>query len=100
MASPLTPSDKPKPILRGLLRQHAFRLALGYFLAAALWILFSGKVAELLAPSKDTLLVIDMWKGWAFIGVTAVALYLVMRRTLVAIREQERNHTQQYAALA
>src|SRR5713226_1491487 len=100
MASPAILPDKPRSILRAVLREYAFRLALGYFVAAALWILFSGKVAELIAPSEDTLLTIEKWKGWAFVLVTAVALYVVMRRKLASIHEQEQTHTRQYAALA
>src|ERR1700738_542657 len=100
MDAPVIPPGKRRPLLRELLRHHAFRVALGYFLVAALWILFSGKVAERIAPSEDALLAIDAWKGWAFVVVTALALYVVMRRTLASIRRQEQTHTQQYAVLA
>src|SRR5579859_7830029 len=98
-SSPILP-DKFRSMLHALLREHAFRLAFGYLVLAGLWIGFSGKVAALLAPSEDALLTIEEWKGWAFVLVTAVALYFVLRRKLASIHDQEQTHTRQYAALA
>jgi PAS domain S-box-containing protein len=67
----------------------AFRLSALYFIAAALWIWFSDKLADLLISNPDHLMIVQQYKGWAFVAVTAVMLYSLMNRKLRAVREAE-----------
>lgn len=60
--------------------QFAARVSLTYFTVAFLWILFSDRVVDLLPePSRNELQTI---KGWAFVSITALLLYLYLRRSL------------------
>ena len=61
----------------------AFRLAAGYATAATAWILLSDQLM-LLAFGTDpaTLSRFGVLKGCAFVGVTSVVLYLLLRRLL------------------
>jgi PAS domain S-box-containing protein len=62
-----------------------------YLLLGALWILFSDRFAERIAPDSSTLTTISIYKGWGFIIVTAVLLYWLIQRHTVELREDENN---------
>lgn len=49
-------------------------IAAGYFLLGVLWILFSDRIAERLAPDTGALYLIGLYKGWGFLLVTAILL--------------------------
>jgi len=68
----------------------ALRIAIGYFLFGTAWILFSDIVLESLV-SQQTIhrYHIQTVKGWAFITVTAILLYMLIRRTVSAFRQTE-----------
>jgi len=63
----------------------AFAVALGYAVLAGLWILLSDRAVSLLFTSAETILWASMVKGWAFVAVTAVLLYALMRRLALAL---------------
>ncbi len=65
-------------------------IALVYALAGALWIVLSDRAVEALAPSADAAAVLQTYKGWAYVFVTAAILYYAIRRYVWAI-EDERN---------
>lgn len=78
--------------------QHNFpwKITIIYTLAGTLWILFSDWLLHLLVadPSLNTRL--SLFKGWAFIAVTAVILYRLIardhaeiRRSVAIVREGE-----------
>jgi two-component system sensor histidine kinase/response regulator len=58
----------------------AVRYALVYTVGAALWIFASDEVLSWLAPDPRTHALISVAKGWAFVLVTALAFYVVLRR--------------------
>jgi len=62
------PSPKRRPHI------SARGIVLAYALGAAVWILFSDRLAQALAPSQDALAAISTVKGWAFVAVTSVLL--------------------------
>lgn len=68
-----------------LLRRGPLLIAALYAAAGSLWILFSDYWAEALVSSPAALQAVQTWKGLAFIGVTALALYLAMRSLYHAI---------------
>ena len=80
-----------------LLRRGPLLIALLYAVLGVLWILFSDYWAETLVSNPAALKMIQTWKGLAFIGVTALALYLAMRSLYRAIalinREVEERDT-------
>ena len=51
-----------------------------YALFAALWIFGSDLLLEWLVDEKHTLTLVSLYKGWAFVAVTSLLLYGLMRR--------------------
>ena len=68
-------------------RRQALAIAGGYALVASLWILFSDQVIARLAATPATLSWLQTVKGWGFVAVTALLLYLLLARLL---RRQDR----------
>ena len=68
--------------MRSTLSRVALRTSLGYAFFAGLWIALSGRV--LLALVHDPYLIekLEISKGWAFVAVTALLLYGVLRRQM------------------
>lgn len=60
----------------------AFRIALAYWLVAALWILFSDHLLLATVSSPDQLTRLQTWKGWFFVSTTAVLLYAFISRSI------------------
>lgn len=54
------------------------KICLLYSTTGALWILFSDRLAALFATSIEELVLINMYKGWAFILVTTLLLYFLI----------------------
>jgi HD-GYP domain-containing protein (c-di-GMP phosphodiesterase class II) len=57
-------------------------LALVYLVLGGLWILLSDRVAAGLAGSQAQLAAWQLWKGWVFVGATALVLFLLARAFL------------------
>ncbi|MDP2479058.1 MAG: HD domain-containing phosphohydrolase [Candidatus Palauibacterales bacterium] len=57
-------------------------LALAYLVLGALWILVSDRVVAGLAGSQAELQAWQLWKGWVFVGATALVLFLLARAFL------------------
>jgi PAS domain S-box-containing protein len=74
-------------------RLAAPAIAIGYAIAASLWILLSDRALERLLPDPQVLVEWSMAKGLGFVAVTALLLWLLIRRALRAI-------TTAYRALA
>lgn len=58
------------------------RVVLPYLLFAGLWILLSDKALEALVSDRETFARLSIYKGWAFVLVTAMLLALLMGRNL------------------
>jgi PAS domain S-box-containing protein len=67
---------------------YPLRLTLLYLLIGGLWILFTDRLAALLFPNPNTLLLVNTYKGWFYVIVTAFFLYLELSRE-AHIRKQE-----------
>lgn len=57
-------------------------IVLIYTLFAGLWILLSDKVVQLMFSDPAQITLASMFKGWLFVGVTAMLLYGLMKRML------------------
>jgi len=63
---------------------HAFIVAASYALFGALWIFFSDQLLLLVTNDANYLAQLQTVKGWFFIGLTAVLLFLMVRQVLVS----------------
>lgn len=61
-------------------RQHILNVALGYGIAAAVWIAVSDWMVASVVHDADTLLLINSVKGWLFVAVTSILLWVVLQR--------------------
>ncbi|MFO0745306.1 MAG: PAS domain S-box protein [Myxococcota bacterium] len=84
------------------MRPAAFRLALRtsliYAGAAALWILFSDQLLRGLDLDADLTSHIALYKGWAFVAVTALLLFVALRRQLARWSDEVMKREQAEAA--
>lgn len=58
----------------------ASRIALLYLLVGGVWILFSDELVARITSDPAVLTQISIYKGWGFIIITALMLYLLIRR--------------------
>lgn len=63
-----------------LSRLTAFRVALGYAGLASLWILLSDRWVEHLITDPEARMLASIAKGWVFVAVTSLLLYVLVRR--------------------
>ncbi|MBS1723291.1 MAG: HD domain-containing protein [Armatimonadetes bacterium] len=63
----------------------ALRVAVGAFIAGAVWIIATTLVANLLPQSEEQLHRTELLKGLLFVGLTALLLFLYVRRVMTSI---------------
>ena len=68
----------------------ALRLALIYAFFGALWILVSDRLSFYLVPDLQQVERLQTYKGWFFIAVTSVLLWLLATRFLSQVRRRRR----------
>ncbi len=68
MTPPISPSRK------------ALRIALSYAIAAVLWITLTDIFTDTFAQIPELFLQISLYKGWTFVGVTTVLLFVFLRQ--------------------
>ncbi len=77
---------KPFPANREL-NEHAVLLIVGpYAVFGILWIFFSDKLVGLLISDSRLITTISVLKGWLFIGITALMLFVLVRRILLELQ--------------
>ena len=59
---------------------HPFQVVLPYIIVSTLWILFSDAILAFFIDDSDALTAISVYKGIAFVIVTGVLLYILVRR--------------------
>ena len=59
-------------------RYVAFKIALAYFVLGFLWILFSDRLLTLFTNDVKLLTELQTYKGWFYIALTAILLYLLI----------------------
>lgn len=70
-------------------RRSPRRIALIYLAVSALWILLSDRLLALLVRNPATLTQLQTVKGWFFVGITALLLYLLVAEAVAALRQRE-----------
>ena len=80
----------------GILSLRSLKVAGLYAFFGFLWILFSDRLILLISNDPEELAHIQTYKGWLFIFVTAILLYLLVRlalkaqeKTAIALRQSE-----------
>lgn len=79
-------------------RQAALRVVVAYCLFGVAWILLSDTLVGRLVPDPDFRQWISILKGWFYVGITAILLFLLIRREL-ALREAVEERALQFAQL-
>jgi diguanylate cyclase (GGDEF)-like protein/PAS domain S-box-containing protein len=64
----------------------AGKLVLTYAAFSFLWILLSDKAVEFLFADLNTIVLVSLLKGWLFVAITALLLYLLARRLFTEIQ--------------
>ncbi len=63
-------------------RRAALRIVLTYAVIALLWIYFSDRALSSIVSDPKALILANMIKGWAFVLITAVILYVLVSRLI------------------
>lgn len=73
------------------LRSRAWPIVIGYLVVAGLWIYFSDQALLVLVEDPELFLVLSVYKGWAFVAVTAGILLWLLLRAFGAIEKSYRS---------
>lgn len=73
-------------------RHECIKLSLIYLTIGACWIYFSDRLAYFIAPNKSVLLMINTYKGWFYIIVTALILYVLLTGLLKKVEQSEKEN--------
>jgi PAS domain S-box-containing protein/putative nucleotidyltransferase with HDIG domain len=65
-----------------------WRTSLLYAVVAGAWIFFSDRALSALGLSTEWLVTLQTYKGWGFVGVTALLLYLALRGQLLKLEQE------------
>jgi diguanylate cyclase (GGDEF)-like protein len=71
------------------LEQMPFKISAKYMLIGVLWILISDKVLLLLVSNHKMLANISMIKGWLYVLITSILIYILISSALKRINEAE-----------
>lgn len=78
------------PLLRDRNRWYALLISAAYAVVGGLWILFSDKVISMIYATPRELTIAQTYKGWLYVGTTAVVGYFVilwaLRHRTAAVR--------------
>ena len=77
----------------------AARVSLFYFIFGIIWILFSDQILALLIPNPEQISTAQTFKGWFFIGFTALLLYFLLLRKEAAEKKSKIKADEQYRML-
>lgn len=82
------------------LKYQGIKICLIYSIIGFLWIYFSDRIAHRLASGNNILLIISTYKGWLYIIVTSIILYLLLIRIFKKVDLTEKKLTESYSELA
>jgi len=69
----------------GPTNKYSLRIALAYAGISAAWILFSDRAVAAFAADKELIVRLSTLKGWVFVAITALLLFLLLRRQLETV---------------
>ncbi len=78
----------------------SFRISAIYTLAGVLWILLSDRIVALMVTDKEQLTRLSMLKGWFYVLVTALMIYLLIRSALVRVKSTEEQLVKSYQKIS
>jgi len=67
----------------------ALKITLIYFLIGFLWILFSDQFILSIGQSGNSITILQTYKGWFFVGITATLLFIIIRKEIIKINQAE-----------
>lgn len=70
-------------------RKVALKITLIYSLVGGLWIAFSDKLLAMLVEDPHTITLYSTYKGWLYVGATALMLFHLVRQATVDLQESE-----------
>lgn len=91
-------STTHSPARRRLLGQATFAVVLSYAVFAALWILLSDSAVEAMFEDADQIIRISMIKGWLFVAVTTLLLFILVKRQIRLLNEAHQREIESYQA--
>lgn len=66
---------------------YALKITVPYLIASGLWIIFSDRFLAGVAPDIESLTALQTYKGWFYISMSALLVYLIARRYLREIQQ-------------
>ncbi|MFA7227629.1 MAG: hypothetical protein WC061_01225 [Melioribacteraceae bacterium] len=67
-----------------------YKITLIYLLFGSFWIFVSDRILDLFTDSAGHLTVLQTYKGWIFIFITAILLFLLIRKSYLELEERNR----------
>lgn len=75
------------------MQRRTWLIVLGYLFVSAAWIFFSDRFLVFVIPDPAVRMEWSIYKGWVFISVTGLLLYLSLSRMLLLIAKGAINHS-------
>lgn len=82
------------------IKYDSIKITLIYFIIGFLWVYFSGILADKVAGNNRLLLIIDTYKGWIYVIVTSVLLYLLISELIKKVELSEKKLNESYEKLS
>lgn len=76
------------------------KMSIIYLVLGFIWVLFSDLISNNLFSNKNTLLMVNTYKGWFYVLVTACTLYLLIKNLLKRIDLSEEKLNESYEELS
>lgn len=89
-----------KGIEKNSYKYECIKICLIYALVGSFWIYFSDKIANKLVIDSDMLLIINTCKGWLYVILTSVILYLLINSLIRKVNSAEMKLNESYEELA
>lgn len=83
-----------------VLRHTPRRIGLIYAIFGALWILLSDWILLRLIPDPVTITIVSSIKGWIYVFVSALLIYVLVRRSVETITKGEERYQELYNSLS
>ncbi len=74
--------------MKRLFRIIPFKVAAAYFIFAGCWIYFSGRIVHTITNDHNVIEIIETYKGFAFVLVTTILLYLDLKKRLQQLEQE------------
>ncbi|HEY5561068.1 MAG TPA: ATP-binding protein [Clostridiaceae bacterium] len=72
-------------------KRQALRITCIYFLIGSLWIFLSDKLVEVLIKERSIIFVISLIKGWVYVLVTSLLIFLLVFNAVKKVAERKRS---------